>query len=283
LATLFILNERYSVIIFNIKNLMKLSNQVSDPDLLRQVTTFVAIIGSILVNTFSNFYPLNGVNIGDLSNTLFSEVKVTPANYAFAIWGLIYIGLIAFAIYQLQPTQRYNPRLQRSGYLLAFACVSQCVWIYLFLDRFFLASIIPMFGILLSLIGTYQRLGIGQQSVSRQERWFIHIPISIYLGWITVASVVNVAIALYSINWNGWGMPSTLWTVMMMIVSALIAALMTIQGHDTAYRLVIVWALVAIAVRQIDTPFITMTGAVLAIILILVNLVVKLTSFTKTW
>jgi TspO/MBR family len=262
---------------------MKLSNQVSDPDLLRQVTTFVAIVGSILVNTFSNFFPLNGVNIGDLSNTLFSAVQVTPANYAFAIWGLIYLGLIAFAIYQMQPTQRHNPRLQRSGYWLAFACVSQCVWIYLFLDRLFLASIVAMFGILLSLICTYQSLGIGQQNVPRQERWFIHIPISIYLGWITVASVVNIAIALYSINWNGWGMPSTLWTIMMMIVSASIAALMTIQRHDTAYRLVIVWALVAIAIRQIDMPLIAMTGAVLAIVLILVNLVVKLTSFTKTW
>jgi hypothetical protein len=140
-----------------------------------------------------------------------------------------------------------------------------------------------MFGILLSLIGTYQRLGIGQQSVSRQERWFIHIPISIYLGWITVASVVNVAIALYSIDWYGWGMPSTLWTVLMMIISASITALITIQRQDTAYRLVIVWALVAIAIRQIDTPLIAMTGAVLAIILILVNLAVKLTSFTKTW
>ncbi len=247
------------------KNLMKLSNQVSDPDLLRQVTTFVAIVGSILINTFSNFFP----------------VQVTPANYAFAIWGLIYLGLIAFAVYQLQPTQRNNPSLQRSGYWLAFACVSQCVWIYLFLDRLFVASIIAMFGILLSLIVTYQRLGIGQQNVPRRERWFIHIPISIYLGWITVASVVNVAIALYSVNWNGWGISSAAWTVIMMTASVAIAAFVNIQRHDTAYRLVIIWALVAIAIRQIDTPLIAITGTVLAIILILVNLVVKLTSFTK--
>jgi hypothetical protein len=70
---------------------------------------------------------------------------------------------------------------------------------------------------------------------------------------------------------------------MIMIISSLIAALMTIQRHDTAYRLVIVWALMAIAVRQIYTPLIAMTGLVLAIILILLNIVIKLTSFTKTW
>jgi hypothetical protein len=199
-----------------------------------------------------------------------------------SIWGLIYLGLIAFGIYQLQPAQRHNPRLQRSGYLLAFACIFQCVWIYLFLDRLFLASNIAMFGILLFLIGTYQRLGIGQQNVSRQERWFIHIPISIYLGWITVASVVNVAIALYSINWGGWEISPTIWTVIMTITSSIIAALITIRHRDTAYGLVIAWALVAIAIRQLDTPLIVITSLVLAVVLILFNIVVKLTSSTKS-
>jgi hypothetical protein len=135
---------------------------------------------------------------------------------------------------------------------------------------------------LLFLIGTYQRLGIGQQNVSRQERWFIHIPISIYLGWITVASVVNVAIALYSINWGGWEISPTIWTVIMTITSSIIAALITIRHRDTAYGLVIAWALVAIAIRQLDTPLIVITSLVLAVVLILFNIVVKLTSSTKS-
>jgi hypothetical protein len=256
---------------------MKLSNHSSSGlDRLRQLATLAAILGSIAINTFSNVFPLNGVNIGELSNTLFASVKIIPANYAFAIWGLIYLGLIAFGIYQLQPTQSKNPSLQRSGYLLVFASLSQCIWIYLFLARLFPLSVLAMLGILLPLMGIYRRLGIGQQRVSRQERWFIHIPISIYLGWITVATVVNVAIALYSLNWNGWGITPSVWTVVMAIVSTAIAAFVTIQGADIAYTLVIIWALVAIAIRQMNTPLIAVTGGVLAVALTLLLLVIKL-------
>jgi hypothetical protein len=261
---------------------MKLSNQRSDPDLQRQVTTLAAVLGSIAINTLSNVFPLNGVSVGDLSNTLFASVEIIPANYAFAIWGLIYIGLIAFGIYQLQPTQRENPRLQHSGYLLTIACISQCAWIYLFLDRLFPLSNLAMLGILVPLMVMYQRLKIGEERVSRQERWFIHLPISIYLGWISVATIVNVAIGLYSLKWDGWGITPSVWTVMMMTIAAVIAAAIVIQRHDTAYVLVIVWALVAIAIRQANIPLIMVTGWVLAIVLMGLNLVNELKPRSKT-
>ena len=248
------------------------SNQ-SGLDLRRQVTTLAAVLGSIAINTVSNIFPLNGVSVGTLSNTLFASVQIIPANYAFAIWGLVYIGLIAFGIYQLQPNQRENPRLRRGGYLLAIACVAQCIWIYMFLAHLFLLSNLAMLGILISLIVLYQRLGIGQERVSRQERWFIHLPISIYLGWISVAAIVNVASGLYSIKWDGWGIAPSVWTVVMMTIASLIAAVMSIHRRDTAYVLTIVWALVAIAIRQANTPLIMVAGGVLAIVSIGINLV----------
>jgi hypothetical protein len=261
---------------------MNRSNQGFNPDIQRQVTTLAAVLGSIAINTFSNIFPLNGVSVGDLSNTLFASVQIIPANYAFAIWGLIYIGLIAFGIYQLQPSQRENPRLQHSGYLLAIACIAQCAWIYLFLGRMFPLSNLAMLGILVPLLVLYQRLEIGQERVSRQERWFIHMPISIYLGWISVASIVNVAIGLHSLNWDGWGIDSSVWTVMMMTIASFIAAVVSLQRRDTAYVLVIVWALVAIAIRQANTPLIMVTGWVLAIVLMGLNLVNELKPRSKT-
>ncbi len=247
---------------------MKLSSQRFESDFRRQVLTIVAIVGSIVVNTVSNIFPLNGVNVGALSNTLFANVQIIPANYAFAIWGLVYVGLIAFGIAQLQPNQRQNPSLQQGGYRLAIACLAQCAWIYLFLARLFPLSTFAMLGILIPLIGLYQSLHSGKRRVSQQERWLIHLPISIYLGWITVATVVNVAIALYSLNWSGWGISSEVWTVIMMLVSAMIAAIVNIQRRDMAYLLVIVWALVGIAIRQMSTPLIAITGGTLAIALI---------------
>jgi hypothetical protein len=261
---------------------MNSSNQGFDPDLQRQVTTLAAVLGSIGINTLSNIFPLNGVSVGNLSNTLFASVQIIPANYAFAIWGLIYIGLIAFGIYQLQPTQRENIRLRQSGYLLAIACIAQCAWIYLFLGRLFPLSNLAMLGILVPLMVMYQRLGIGQERVSRQERWFIQMPISIYLGWISVASIINVAIGLHSLNWDGWGIASSVWTVVMMTIASVIAAVISIQRHDTAYVLVIVWALVAIAIRQANTPLIMVTGWVLAIVLMGLNLVNELKPRSKT-
>jgi hypothetical protein len=261
---------------------MKLSNQGSDSDLQRQVTTLAAVLGSIGINTLSNVFPLNGVSVGNLSNTLFASVQIIPANYAFAIWGLIYIGLIAFGIYQLQPSQRENPRLQHSGYLLAIACIAQCAWIYLFLARLFPLSNLAMLGILVPLMVLYQRLGIGRERVSRQERWFIHLPISIYLGWISVATIVNVAIGLYSLKWDGWGIASSVWTVAMMAIAGIIAAGIAIQRHDTAYVMVIVWALVAISIRQMNTPLIAMSAGGLAIALTMLNLVTELIPHLKT-
>ena len=261
---------------------MKLSNQRSDPDFQRQVTTLAAVLGSIAINTLSNVFPLNGVSVGELSNTLFASVQIIPANYAFAIWGLIYIGLIAFGIYQLQPTQRENPRLRRSGYLLTIACIAQCAWIYLFLARLFPLSNLAMLGILIPLMVMYQRLGIGRERVSRQERWFIHLPISLYLGWISVATIVNVATGLYSLKWAGWGIAPSVWTVVMMTIASVIAAVISIQRRDTAYVLVIVWALVAIAIRQANTPLIMVTGWVLAIVLMGLNLVNELKPRSET-
>lgn len=250
---------------------MKLTNQRIDPDLVRQVTILAAIIGSIVINTISNFFPPDGIDMATLSDRLFPSVQILPANYAFAIWAPIYLGLIAFGLYQAQPTQRHNPSLQRGAYLLVFACISQCAWIYLFLARLFPLSVVAMLGILLPLIVLYQRLEIGQHHVSPTEQWFIQIPISIYLGWITVAIVVNAALALYSINWGGWGITPAIWAVIAIVVSAAITTLVTIEHHDPAYMLVIVWALIAIGIRHLDTPLITVTAAVAAIFLILLS------------
>ena len=250
---------------------MKLTTQRIDPDLVRQVTILATIIGSIVINTISNFFPPDGVDMATLSDRLFPSVQILPANYAFAIWAPIYLGLIAFGIYQAQPTQRHNPSLQRGGYLLVFACISQCAWIYLFLTRLFPLSVVAMLGILLPLIVLYQRLEIGQHHVSPTEQWFIQIPISIYLGWITVAIVVNAALALYSINWGGWGITPAIWAVIAIVVSAAITTLVTIEHHDPAYLFVIVWALIAIGIRHLDTPLITVTAAVAAIFLILLS------------
>lgn len=253
--------------------IMQFSSPRPGPDVLRQWLTIVAIVGTFAVNIWSNLFPLNGLNIGAISNTFFADVQIIPANYAFAIWGVIYLGLFAFGIYQLLPAQRQNPEFRRVDYLLVVACVAQAIWVFLFLSRLFALSVVAMLGILLPLIGVYLGLDTRQRRLplrgtakqSRQEQWFVQIPISIYLGWITVATVVNIASALDAANWNGWGISAPIWTIVLMIVSAAIAAVIFLQRRDIAYTLVIIWSLIAIGVRQIATPAIAVTAGVLVI------------------
>jgi hypothetical protein len=245
---------------------MKASTTKSSPGMGIAIATLFAILATLTINVLSNFFPLKGANIGEISNTILQGVQITPANYAFAIWGLIYIGLIAYGIYQLRPTQRRDPTLQRVDILLIVACVAQIIWVYLFTMRFFWLSVVAMLVILLALIGAYLKLGVGKVRVLRDRLWLAHIPLSIYLGWISVATIVNIASALYISNWDGWGISSAIWTAIVLVVATAIAGVVAIRT-DIAFSCVFIWAYIAIAIRHIDNPIIWITAVLGAIVL----------------
>ena len=238
-----------------------------------QILTIVAILAAIVINALSNFFPLRGLNIGAISNTILGGVLVTPANYAFAIWGVIYLGLVAFGIYQARPTQRYNPHLLKLRAPIVWASVFQIVWVYLFQLQQFWLSVVFMFGILFNLIAAYLWSRFENSRVPRQEKWLVQIPLSIYLGWISVATIVNVASALYASRWNGWGINSSVWTALMILVAAVITVLIIIRYQDPAFTGVIVWAFAAISIRQSAQTAILITaiGSVIALAALLLQ------------
>jgi len=252
---------------------MRQSTTSLNQDILRQVLTLIAIVAAFGTNVLANVAPINGLTIGGISNTFFKEVLITPANYAFAIWGLIYLGLIALGVYQVLPAQRQNTSLRRMGYFLVLASLAQIAWVFFFQYRLFALSLLAMLGILLPLIGAYLQLNIGNDRISRTHKWLVHIPLSIYLGWISVATIVNVALVLYNLGWNGWGISPEVWTAIALVAGAAIAATVCIQRIDIAFVLVIVWAFIAIAVRQANIPLIAITAEGLAIALVLLLLV----------
>lgn len=245
---------------------MKASTQEPRSGFVLPLTTLFAILATLIVNVLSNLFPPEGLNIGEIANTLLKGVQITPANYAFAIWGLIYLGLVAYGIYQLRPTQRSDSTIRRVDYLLIIACIAQIAWVSLFTLRLFWLSVVAMLAILLPLIGAYLQLRISRR-VSRQRQWLAHVPFSIYLAWISVATIVNVASALYISGWDGWGISAEAWTVIMLIVGAMIAATVAIYRADVAFTLVFLWAYVAIAIRQLDNPAIWLTAVIAAIVL----------------
>lgn len=238
------------------------------------VTTILAILAAMIVNGLSNRYPPLGVTVVQLSNGRFAEVIIIPANYAFAIWGLVYLGLLTYAGYQL--VQRHpSPILQRSRMGLILASLAQIAWVIVFLYQYFAASLLAMLGILAALLWVYQGLSASAlegepcpRRLSRAEQWFVQRPLSLYLGWISVATIVNVAIALYALRGNDWGLPPTLWTALLMAIASGIAATLVQQRGDTIFALVVVWALVAIALKSLGLPLVAISGFGLSALLL---------------
>lgn len=245
----------------------------------RQIVNLVAVIAAFATNIWANIAPINGLTIGEIANTRFADVLIIPANYAFIIWGLIYLGLISFAIYQVRPTQAQNPHVQRLGYAIALASIFQIIWVLVFLGRSFVLSWVAMLGILGSLIVGYGRLARSPR-LHFKDRWFIDTPLSIYLAWICMATILNGAIALQALNWQGWGISPALWTAVMLVLGGVLAGIIFWTQADVPFLLVVVWAAVAIAIRQMgETPLVTMSGAIVAIALLSVFLVARLLYF----
>jgi hypothetical protein len=234
-------------------------------DILRQVLVIIAAFATIIFNIAANALPLNGLNTGELSDRF--QIFFVPAGYVFSIWGLIYLGLIAYAIYQLLPAQRENPRLRSIGYLFILSCLANIAWLFLWHYEVFEFTLIAM-GVLL-------RLDIGRGKVSNAEKWAVHIPFSIYLGWITVATIANTTQLLYYLGWNGWGISAEIWAVIMLAAGVVISAIMSYTRVDIAYSLVLVWAYIGIARKHADTPLVA-NSALVAAGLILVILIIVL-------
>jgi len=196
-----------------------------------------------------------------------------PAGYVFAIWGLIYLALAAYSIYQALPSQRENPRLKRIGYLYVLTCLANGAWLVLWHYEYFAWTVVAMGALLLLLIAIYLLLGIGRTPVPGAEKWLVHVPFSIYLGWITVATIANVTDLLDFLGWDGWGIAPEWWAVIMLIVATLVAVLVSLSRGDMAYGLVIVWAFAGIVVSQADTLLVAIVAGVMAFVVLVMALV----------
>jgi hypothetical protein len=133
---------------------------------------------------------------------------------------------------------------------------------------------IAMLCILFPLIGAYWGLPFKTR-ISRWQQWLIKLPISIYLAWISVATIVNGAILLESWQWNGWGISPEVWTVIMLLIAGLITHFVVLPRLDFAYAGVFIWAAIAIAIKNSEIMLISGTAIGLSI-----SLIVLLLSFS---
>ncbi len=198
----------------------------------RQLANIFALGSVLTINALANILPINGVTTGEVSDSFPS--LFTPAGYVFSIWGLIYTLLVIFIIYQALPSQKDNPRLEKLGYAFVVSCAFNFFWLLAWHYGFIGASQLFMLGLLASLIVCYRRLGVGKTEASVAERLTTRLPFSVYLGWITVATVANTSITLLDIGITG-GWLAPLWAVVAIIAALGIGYLMLKNRGDVAY------------------------------------------------
>lgn len=219
------------------------------------LANILATIIALVVNVLASALPLNGKNTGALSDQF--KVYFVPAGYVFAIWGIIYIGWIAFSVYQALPAQRKNARLQRIGWLYALSGVLNAGWLFMWHYELLPLSVVVMLALLVTLIAIYLRLDNGRVQVSAIEKWCVNIPFSVYLGWISVATIANITDLLYAWRWDGWGIAPEVWAVIMLVVATILGLAMALSRGDVSFLLVLVWSFIGIAIKQAPTPLVS--------------------------
>jgi hypothetical protein len=233
------------------------------------IYNLVSVVLVISVNYISQALRLNGTTIGEMSNKYTN--LFTPASYAFSIWGLIFLSLLAYAIFQVRRvhvTSKPTVFISQTGYWFVLANVLNCFWVFAFVYDFVGLSVVLMLGILFSLIKIIVN--------TNMERWdapfpiiaFVWWPICLYSGWISVATIANISTYLTKIGWQGGVFSPEVWTILMLVVAATLNIFMVLDRNMREFAAVGVWALVAIYFRHQDSLAIIAYSALAAGILV---------------
>ena len=224
---------------------------------LLQVGNIVAVILTIIVNSLANILPIGGKYTGELSDNI--PNLFVPVGLTFSIWGIIYFLTILFAVYLsrdlLNKEKKSKKFLEKISYFFILASLANIIWIFLWHYEQIFLSLLAMILLFFSLLIIYLRLNIGKEKVTMKEKLFVHLPISVYIGWITVATIANVTALLVTINWDGFGISEQIWTILAIIIATIITILINVNHKDYAYSAVIIWALFGIYLKRIsDDP-----------------------------
>lgn len=224
-------------------------------DKLQPFLVIAATVGMLIFNYLAATGVLGGVETGAISDKY--QTIITPAGYAFSIWSLIYLGCVAFSIYQALPSQLERFRGLRRAYIIS--CVFNCAWLYFWSQEMLVLCTALIFGLLASVAYINIKL---RKTESRGEYWLAKFPFGLYFGWVTAATILNVTIMLVYLGvrvsdstalWLGAGL---------MLVAAAFGVLFRLKLTNYFYPLAIAWALTAIAVKQSGKTLIVAACAV---------------------
>ena len=217
-----------------------------------KVFNAVAFVIMVATNAFANIFRLNGTNTGEVSNAY--PNLFTPADITFSIWGLIYLLLGLFVLYQFGLFDKKTPvrddALQEIGLFFGISSLANAAWVFAWQYHKILLSVLLLFIILVCVGIIATRL--SNKKFTQKEKIFIRLPFSVYFGWLTVALIANITAFLVSIHWNGWGISDQIWTVVVMLVGVVIGIAVTLKNKDIAYGLTLIWAYLGILIKHVS-------------------------------
>ncbi len=238
---------------------------------MNRIIPVLTLLVVLIVNFLANFLPIGGRTTGEVSDSYPS--LFTPAGFTFSIWGVIYLFLIAYVIYQLHPRNKYRTNFDRINRHFVVNCVANALWIVCWHYDLITLSLFLMGAILTSLIGIYRHVLPGNLQGFR-DHLFVKIPFSLYLGWITVATLANISVEQTVIGMENWIMTKTVWVFVELALAGAVGTVMVIRYRDPIFGSVVAWAAYGITDKQIDTP--EVAGAAAAVmILVLVILIIE--------
>ncbi len=216
-----------------------------------KITTLITFLIMIVVNALATILPINGVTTGEVSDAYAN--LFAPAGITFSIWGVIYLFLLLYSIYQFGILQgEEDPHkeelFKKIGIMFSISSILNSIWIFTWHYGILWLSVLIMAGILILLIIINNVTKNAELSL--KDYIFIRFPFSIYFGWITVAAIANITTFFVKIGFNGFGIPEVIWTIAVIIIGLVIASLTIIKNKDIAYGLVVIWAYIGIYVKH---------------------------------
>ncbi len=254
-----------------------------------KIAVVITYLVMVIVNGLANALPINEVTTGQVSDSYFD--LFAPTGLTFSIWGLIYILLAGYTLYQLGFLQEDKGAarmelFQNIGILFAISSIANAAWIFAWHYDAIGLSLLLMIVILVCLTLIAEKL--RKEEFDLKEKIFIRLPFSIYFGWITVATIANVTTYLVSTNWGGFGIPEQVWTVVILIIGTAIGIARMLRDKNIAYGLVIIWAYTGIWIKHASPaefagqyPAIISTVAICIFLLVVVEAFQMFTGYRK--
>ena len=216
-----------------------------------QIGAAIAFLLMVTVNVLANLLPINGVRTEEVSaayGNLF-----TPAGFIFSIWGLIYLLLALYILFQIgffRKGEQTDPGLlNQVGFFFILSSLANVAWIFSWHYGAIFLSVLWMAVILICLI--FIAIALQGVRLSPREKFFLRLPFSVYFGWITIATIANITTLLVYWGWKGWGLSEAFWTILILLVGVAIGSATMLRFRDAVYGLVLIWAYMGILVRHI--------------------------------